>query len=380
MDRKHLVSDLLALARTLAKCNRALAESHTCTAFGEAELRFAKSGCGSKLRVTSSQEFGRPIPLAFIAGDHVSSVPNILALPGPRPVPSMQRRFWDETVRLLGLFEKHRELHDNANAMACFGVLAHHRFYEVSRLPTYDPTKTSIISIFQAKSGGTYLHNRMLQLGYHDFWWMFPHTFCHSICYASDEALRYYMHGGCTCHSHARPDPNILAALDRAGIQRIWVHLRNPAETVVSAYHHNRGEGQGEGVIGEQRTQQAMVEAQRQGLAPGMTKSAFVMHKIGWHVDWVAEWLRFAKDRPGLVVFSYYHELANPQAMFARVFDELGVRFRATVSASPMGHDRYRKKTSTNWRHDLTIEAQDYLESRTRVDLEGYPHFYQLWS
>jgi hypothetical protein len=310
----------------------------------------------------------------------VSSLPYILALPSPRPVPSMQRRFWDETVRLLGLFEKHRESHDNANAAACFGALAHHRFYEVSRRPTYDPTKTSIISVFQPKSGGTYLHNRMLQLGYHDFWWMFPHTFCHSICYASDEALRYYMHGGCTCHSHTRPDPNILAALDRAGVQRIWVHLRNPAETVVSAYHHHLGEGHGEGVIGEQRTQQAMVEAQRQGLAPGMTKSAFVMHKIGWHVDWVAEWLRFAKDRPGLVVFSYYHELADPQAMFARVFDELGVSFRGTVSASPIGHDRHRKKTSTNWRHELTIEAQDYLESRLRVDLEGYPHFYQLWS
>jgi hypothetical protein len=310
----------------------------------------------------------------------VSSLPNILALPSHRSVPLMQRRFWDETVRLLGLFEKHRESHDNANAVACFGALAHYRFYDVSGRPTYDSTKRSIISIFQPKSGGTYIHNRMLQLGYHDFWWMFPHAVCPSICYASDEALRYYMHGGCTCHSHARPDPNILAALDRAGVQKIWVHLRNPAEGVVSAYHHHKGEGQGEGIVGEQRRHQAMIDAQRQGLAPGTTVSAFVMDRIGWHVDWVAEWLRFAKDRPGLVVFSYYRELADPQAMFARVFAEMALRFRGTVLAAPMGQDRYRNKTSTNWRHELTNEAQDYLESRVRIDLEGYTSFDQIWS
>ena len=304
----------------------------------------------------------------------------MLALPAPRPTPLIPRRFWDETVRLISLFEKHREAGDYVNALACFGALAHYRFYELSRRPTYDHAKPSVISSFLPKSGGTYLHNRMLQLGYHDFWWMLPHHLCHSVCFASDDALRYFLHGGCTCHSHARPDPNILAGLDRAGVQKIWIHLRNPAESAVSSYHHYLGEGHGEGAIGEQRKQEALCEAQRQGLSPGTDKSAFVIDRIGWYVDWVAEWLRFAQDRPGLVVFSYYRELADPQAMFARVFDELGITLRGSMSSAPLEQDRYRKKLNANWRHDLSEEAQSYVESRVRGDLEGFAEFERLWS
>ena len=142
---------------------------------------------------------------------------------------ALQHRFWDETEQLLGLFEKHRESNENANAIPCFGRLARYRFDEVTSLPNFDLTKKSIISAFQPKSGGTYLHNRLLQLGYQEFWWLFTHRLCPSVCYASDEALLYYLLGGCACHTHARPDANILAALDRACVDKIWVHLRNPA-------------------------------------------------------------------------------------------------------------------------------------------------------
>jgi hypothetical protein len=304
----------------------------------------------------------------------------LLTAPALKPAPVMQRRFWDETVRLISLLEKYREEEDYINALACFGALSHHRFYELSGRPTYDDAKPSVISSFLPKSGGTYLHNRMLQLGYHDFWWMLPHHLCHSSCFASDEALRYFMHGGCTCHTHARPDPNILAGLDRAGVQKIWVHLRNPAESTVSSYHHYLGEGHGEGAIGEQRKQEALCEAKRQGLTPGTAKSAFVIDRIGWYVDWVAEWMRFAQDRPGLVVFSYYCELTDPQAMFARVFDELGITLQGSVSAALLEQDRYRKKTNANWRHDLSAEAKSYLETRVRSALEEFAEFGCLWS
>jgi hypothetical protein len=297
-----------------------------------------------------------------------------------RPDSSLQLRFWDETAQLLGLFQKHRESNDNANAIPCFGRLARHRFNEVASRPNFDLTKKSIISAFQPKSAGTYLHNRLLQLGYQEFWWLFSHRLCSSVCYASDEALLHYLAGGCACHTHARPDANILAALDRAGVEKIWVHLRNPAEAVVSTYHHYLGEGHGKGVFGEQRARESLMEAPRQGLAPGISKSAFVMKHIGWHLEWVADWLRFAQHRPGLVVFSYYNEIADPEQLLTRVFDELGAETPFGITSAPVPNDRYREKASTDWRHELTPEAVNYLELRLRAELQVFPAFHQLWS
>jgi hypothetical protein len=292
----------------------------------------------------------------------------------------LQPRFWDERAQLLGLFEKYLATDDIANAIPCFGRLARYRFDEMSDRPAWACTKKSIVSIFQPKSGGTYLHNRLLQLGYQEFWWLFSHRLCPSVCYASDEALLYFVTGGCACHTHARPDANILAALDRADIEKIWVHLRNPAETVVSSYHHYLGEGHGQGTVGEQRARDALAEAPRQGLVSGMSKSTFVMKHIRWHVEWVTEWLRFAHDRPGLVVFSYYKELSAPQRLLNRVFDELGVERPGEISHAPCPNDRYRQKPVTDWRHDLTLEAQNYLESCIRAELQIFPRFQHLWS
>ncbi len=283
-------------------------------------------------------------------------------------------------MRLQGLFEQYREAHDNANASACFGRLARGRYHEAASRPGYDPARKSIVSVFQPKSGGTYLHNRLLQLGYQEFWWLFPNRINHSVCFASDEALQYYLRGGFACHTHARPDPNILAALDRAGVGKIWVHVRNPAESVVSAYHHYLGEGHGEGEVGQQRRQEALDAAQRDGLVPGMTKSDFAVSAIAFFVEWVAQWLRYAEQHPDVVVLSYYRELADPHALLSRVFAELGAAPPGAVSAALAPQDRYRQKTTNNWRHDLTPRAQRYLETRVRADLEEFPAFAQLWS
>jgi hypothetical protein len=155
--------------------------------------------------------------------------------------------------------------------------------------------------------------------------------------------------------------------------------LRNPAETVVSMYHHLLGEGQGHGSIGEQRKQQAIVNAQRHGLAPGISISEFVMHSIDWHIEWVVKWLRHAQRSPGLFVISYHRELANLQTMFKRVFCELDVKFNGSVSAEILEHDRFRQKASEDWRHELTSDAQKYIERRVRADLVDFPEFAQLW-
>jgi hypothetical protein len=289
-------------------------------------------------------------------------------------------RFWDETLRVPGLFERFRHADDLPNAVACFDRMARFRYQELINHPDFDRTKTSVISVFQPKSGGTYLQNRMLELGYHDFWWCFSDRICPSHCYAGFDALELFMSGGCTCHTHARPEANILAALDRAGVEKIWVHLRNPAESAVSAYYHYLGEGHGEGSIGEQRKNEALAEAAREGIVPGMEVSEFVVDAIPFFVSWVAEWLRFASQHPGLIVFSYFSELSDPQALFSRVFHDLGIDLRSTVTVEPKQQDRFRTKRSTNWQFELSKDAGRQLEQRIRAELDDFPQFARLWT
>lgn len=121
-------------------------------------------------------------------------------------------------------------------------------------------------------------------------------------------------------------------------------------------------------------------EAVQIRLAPGMSKSTYVMEKIGWHVEWIADWMRFVRERPGLVVFSYYRELADPQAMFARIFDELGAELGDALITAPNSDDRYRDKSTNDWREGLTQEAQDYLDLRMRAELEGFADSNRVWS
>lgn len=304
----------------------------------------------------------------------------LCTLPTPRFAIRDTYRFWNEIIHLQGLFERCVSEDDYANATPCFGRLARYCFKDVAARPDFDPMKPSFISIFQPKSGGTFLFNRLLQLGYQEFWWLFAHRNCHSICFASDEALQLYLSGGCACHTHARPHPNILAAFDRAGVEKIWVHLRNPAEAVVSSYYHYLGEGHGGGEVGEQRALDALREAPRQGLVQGVSKEQFVSNHVGWHVDWVAEWLQFAETHPGLVVFSFYDELSSPGALISRVFSELEIGAPGEVDATPGPNDRIRQKTHTDWRHDLDLATQNRLELRIRAGLQSFSIFDRLWS
>ncbi len=289
-------------------------------------------------------------------------------------------RFWDETERLPGLFERYRMADDHANAIACFGRLALHGFYNISSSSAYMPAMKSIVSAFQPKAAGTFLHNRMLQMGYQDFSWFFPHRLRAYQCYASVDALKLYNIGGFTCHSHAQPDPNILAAFDRVGIEKIWIHLRNPAECAVSSYHHYLGEGHGSGEIGESRKREALTDGVRQGVGPNTSANDFAVNAITFFITWVASWLRFAQERPERIAFSYYAELDDPQAMISRVFAECNANFCGQVNPFPVSEDRYRATRATDWRSELSTEACRYIEKRVRLELEPFPQFEMLWT
>jgi hypothetical protein len=276
-------------------------------------------------------------------------------------------------------YERLRNRGDMVNAAACFEPISKHIYREISCQPDFDPQRKSIVSAFQPKSGGTFLHNRMLQLGFKEYWWAIWHPASAADCYVLDAAFQRYLKGGCTSHTHIRPDPNILAACDRAGVDRIWVHVRNPAACAVSAYHHFLGEGHGEGAAGQVRVQQAIAEAKLMREEVLQDKDNFVLEYLDWNVNWLKQWLKFAQKRPGRVVFSYFHELADPQQMLSRVFSQCGVSSFGHVDSHRKPGDRYRTKQDNDWRHGLSAAVQTYAESCVRANLGEFPQYQSFW-
>jgi hypothetical protein len=105
-----------------------------------------------------------------------------------------------------------------------------------------------------------------------------------------------------------------------------------------------------------------------------------VIEHIGWYIEWAAEWLRVAKERPGLVVLSYHDELSNLRVLLARVFDELSIEPPPTIESGFAARGPLREKSPGNWRQDLTRQTQDHLESRIRAKLAPFSACDRLWS
>ncbi|MBA4104891.1 MAG: hypothetical protein C0485_03955 [Pirellula sp.] len=304
------------------------------------------------------------------------------ALAPTAPVPAVKSRFLrDESPEQLEhLYQQARNRIDNANAIPYFERLAAGRHRDLIRRPSFDAAKPSIVTSYQPKSGGTFLHNRLLELGYHDFWWCFPHVQCHSYWYTSERTLNLYLRGGVACQTHCRPDAAILETFDRCGIEKIWVHLRNPVESAISAYHHHRGEGHGDGAAGDERRRQARKATQLFRFLRRSDKDQFVREQIGWFIEWAGQWLRFDAEQPGRVVFSYHRELADSQQMLDRVFREFGVESPGRITPQPTANDRFRPNPLRDWRQGVDSATQRFVESRMKKALAQYPAFTRLWS
>lgn len=221
----------------------------------------------------------------------------------------------------------------------------------------------SIISSFQPKSGGTFIFNRLLALGYTEHWWGIVEKDNHRRVYAVPIALRLHVAGGCAAHTHFLPTPHNIRALDAAGVQRIWVHVRDPVAATVSAYYHYLGLGQGTGAVASSR--QAANEAERvaRGVRIDGGLSAFVSANLSVMTRWVEEWFAYAELRPRGIILTSYAELSSPESMLARVLADVG---RSDIAVPPLparlADDRYRTGTLP-WREELDADTVDSCES-----------------
>jgi hypothetical protein len=156
----------------------------------------------------------------------------------------------------------------------------------------------------------------------------------------------------------------------------VWVHLRDPRETVASSYYHNLGIGQGSGAIGEERARQAREQATRNGvdveLGNAEKTDAFFRKRIGVMVDWVAQWLELAAARPGYVVFSTFAEMRDPRAMLQRVFSEFGLAIEVPELPASLPEDRRRTEHSHDWREGLTAETLALVNETVGARLDRF--------
>jgi len=281
-----------------------------------------------------------------------------------------------ETRDILAEFVAYREAEDMASAVRTYGEMADWLFERAVREPGWDPCKRSIVSSFMPKSGGTYTFNRLKSCGYVEYFWGITHRKAHRFVYPVPRALANYLQGGMACHTHFLPTADTMHMLDAAGVDRVWVHLRDPRETVASSYYHNLGIGQGSGTIGEERARQARDQAARNGvdveLGNAEKANAFFRLRIGVMVDWAAQWLELAVARPGYVVFSTFAEMRDPRAMLERVFTEFGMTIEVPELPTSLPEDRRRTEHSHDWREGLTDDTLALVNETVQSRLDRF--------
>ena len=140
---------------------------------------------------------------------------------------------------LLSEYVAYREDDDMQNAVAIWNEMADFLLDRAIGEPGWDGSKRSIVSSFMPKSGGTFLFNRLTKsCGYTEYYWGITHRMRAGDVYAVQRALKHYLTGGMASHTHFRPTLHNMSALDAAGVDPVWVHLRERREATASAYFH----------------------------------------------------------------------------------------------------------------------------------------------
>jgi hypothetical protein len=259
-------------------------------------------------------------------------------------------------------FTMYRDAGDMVNAVHLLDAIADELYWIVCSHKTIDTRLPSIVSAFMPKSGGTFLFNRLvLFCGYAEYHWSVSNPTAPQSVYAVPRALRNYLDGGCAHHAHFLPTPHNVAALDDAGVRKVWLHVRHPAEVVQSAYFHYAGQGQGEGEIGRRRSALVAREAALLGIDADARNpeklNAFFRDQITWVVGWLRMWLMQAEARPGFVFVTSHRELRDPAGLLRRVFEAFDVPVALDDVPGSVPSDRRRTGHANDWREQLTPET-----------------------
>lgn len=258
-------------------------------------------------------------------------------------------------------YVKAREQHDYPNAIAIWDAIAeaNDAYIRKHNASAFNPALPAIFSAFMPKSGGTFLHNRLMKtVGYLDYYWAITHVASAALVYPTPRAVEVYQRGGYTCHTHATPSPYFRFIVEPRVSQPIWVHVRHPAEACLAGFYHFKGEGQGEGEVHRQRLAEIEHDKTVLGEIHGFTfdepwPEFFATH-CKFYVEWLDTWIAYADRHPGRVVFSFFDELSDVDALLTRILAIYGFDLKPRDVPETIPEDRRRTSGTRDWRAGLT--------------------------
>lgn len=231
----------------------------------------------------------------------------------------------------------------------------------------------SFFSSFLPKSGGTFLHNRLINAGAVEI----PHHTQSPIdflgcSYLIPSWLRVFLDGGASCHTHFPSMAWNLRIINEVGVQRIWLHLRDPRQAALSAYWHGQGVGQGSGDWETRRLQNEKeardIRLRRVGDVHRYDKPFDVQIRENFDrfLCWITSWLMASKVLKCDMLFTTYEKMLTDRS----AFEKLVLRFhgsehlRDVFEGEVSPKDRFRRGLVDEWRTVVDAETCEWMSDR----------------
>lgn len=186
--------------------------------------------------------------------------------------------------------------------------------------------------------------------------------------------------GGAVTQEHLDASEENLAALQRAGIDRVVVHVRDPRQAALSWMHHI------DGTTGERANVRRLISP----TVPDDWDERAIASRLDWTIDnhlpvlveWTMGWVRAADaTRPVLdILFTRYEDLrGDEEALFRRILDHYGIAGMPMNMNPPVSSDaalHRRKGQADEWRSVFSAAQRRRASGLLPADLcerSGWP-------
>lgn len=280
--------------------------------------------------------------------------------------------FYPLTAATWDMAHHFRDQLDMVNALELYEALSGslEDAHQQTQQAAIDKGVPSFLSAFLPKSGGTYLHGRLISAGAAE---IFNHTPSpldydrHS--YLVPGWIRFFLRGGASCHTHLRPTPWNIRVLNNSGAKKLWVHVRDPRQAALSAYWHGQGLGQGSG---EAALERAAMEAELKHIHQTMIGGIYIydMPKdeqlrsfFERFLTWITCWWK-AQDRisPEILFTTYEQMLSDREGFESKVLTFHGAEhLHGVFNAAVTPRDRFRLGQAEEWLTALDKPTRDWM-------------------
>lgn len=259
-----------------------------------------------------------------------------------------------------------RESDDYLNAVGIWDALAFdvYDYIDESSCGSINKELPPIFAAFMPKSGGTFLYNRMINdFGYRNYDWGVTKELSYSEVYPTPNSVRAYKQGGVFSHTHALPTPYLRMIDSIENMGKIWVHVRNPLDASLSAYFHYNGEGQGDGLIADDRKREIKRDADKLyalNIVDCADRERLFIDTINFYDLWIRSWLDFHHENPGRIFFTKFDDLINNLFVFDKVCSSYNLNNNISICSNRLPSDRFRVNGERDWKFGLSDTAIDY--------------------